>query len=705
MSFAVRNALPYVDDLVREYLLFRGFAKALHHFESDAKGDKMHSFNVSKLVDTIFGYIHSFSLEPLLELWGYLHNRFFSRLDVSLLPSVKKLDLSLWRYYVVHAISSSRPDKVFEFYEKYGHSLCLDQEWKPWFMLPYMKNPEADETFSPFFQRKWKETFSASLHNFLSSIFHNMSLPKLLNFNIERLRRKQMESEIEYLRNEIHRLKSELDETTDSLETLKRSRGQITHQVEKTDKNNPPLLKAIPNESINKARIRIQEAEQRMRQTRSRWGSEAIQSSIRTTRRERIEVAHSPDNHEKELEIGGGRKGTKGSTEALRVSAGDGDLNNRAPMYAPLPSGSAEEDEEEDEDYTLSSGRHSLQQSDEDAPSSSSVDSPPASSVTLGGRGSPITRVKQVGKIVTEKMFTGHAAPVSRCRFSSSGEYIASGSTDGTVRIWSVNSKTAEPRNATLFCFSEILSLAWETKADRLLLCGTSDGRIKLWNSSSEKVVGDIVTEIDYPRVLDLACSPSDAVFVSATSSLSQSSSGEVSVWDLRTLQLQRKLNLENGIAINSVEFNHNGSLLLTGGRDGIVRVYDMMSSSTPIMQWQADPTELSCVRFSRDETAIFTLGTTNEIHEWSIHNIGKKVNSYNWEESGPSDIAFNWEGNQFVVGGKVNSAFIYQAGKSEPLLRLQGHGKAVMTVDWHPTNNVCITGSLDNTVRIITLS
>ncbi|KAI9077946.1 hypothetical protein K1719_040075 [Acacia pycnantha] len=34
-------------------------------------------------------------------------------------------------------------------------------------------------------------------------------------------------------------------------------------------------------------------------------------------------------------------------------------------------------------------------------------------------------------------------------------------------------------RNATIYCATEILSLDWENKSDRLLLIGTSDGCIK----------------------------------------------------------------------------------------------------------------------------------------------------------------------------------------------------------------------------------
>jgi hypothetical protein len=46
MSFAVKNAIPFVDDLIKEYLVFRGFTRALLAFETEKKNDKMKGFEV-----------------------------------------------------------------------------------------------------------------------------------------------------------------------------------------------------------------------------------------------------------------------------------------------------------------------------------------------------------------------------------------------------------------------------------------------------------------------------------------------------------------------------------------------------------------------------------------------------------------------------------------------------------------------------------
>lgn len=72
-------------------------------------------------------------------------------------------------------------------------------------------------------------------------------------------------------------------------------------------------------------------------------------------------------------------------------------------------------------------------------------------------------------KVEHQETFLGHTSPISRCRFSASGNNIASASLDGTVRIWTYDTSTPVSRNATIYCGTEILSLDWECKSDRLV--------------------------------------------------------------------------------------------------------------------------------------------------------------------------------------------------------------------------------------------
>lgn len=46
-------AVPMLDDVIKEYLVFRGFSNTLKSFESDLKADKDKSFRVSYLKEIL----------------------------------------------------------------------------------------------------------------------------------------------------------------------------------------------------------------------------------------------------------------------------------------------------------------------------------------------------------------------------------------------------------------------------------------------------------------------------------------------------------------------------------------------------------------------------------------------------------------------------------------------------------------------------
>lgn len=149
------TSVSVMDDLVKEYLLFRGFNSCLKTLEQDLKQDKDKWLKADKVIEHIFSYIYSFDLNGLLDYWLYLDTKYFSRLTLkfvqnssSALSLTRKYELFLLRYYLIHAIQSSKTEKAIELFENYAHKLQSQNEWKEWYCLPFLKNPEDNPTFS-----------------------------------------------------------------------------------------------------------------------------------------------------------------------------------------------------------------------------------------------------------------------------------------------------------------------------------------------------------------------------------------------------------------------------------------------------------------------------------------------------------------------------------------------------------------------------
>ncbi|KAK3848687.1 MAG: WD40-repeat-containing domain protein [Linnemannia gamsii] len=215
------NSIQHIDELVKEYLLFRGFTNSYKAFEADSKTDKDKGFQADKIIEELFSSIAAMDLAALLDHWRYLDIRYFSRLDHRFAGSVKKFELCLLRYYLIYAIQHKKREKVVEFFEIHGAELQGNSEWVRWFALPFSKKPEVDPEFDVFFSKAWLDTFTISLHNFLSTVFQNMPLPSLLCFNIDRLHRKALQCEIETLQSMIENLRKEIQSSDAEISSLR----------------------------------------------------------------------------------------------------------------------------------------------------------------------------------------------------------------------------------------------------------------------------------------------------------------------------------------------------------------------------------------------------------------------------------------------------------------------------------------------------
>jgi len=77
--------------------------------------------------------LSNYDIRGLMGFWSYLDMRFFCRLEVRFSKSVKKFELCLLRYYLVHAIQHGKKDKVFEFFDIYSQELVGNPDWLSWF--------------------------------------------------------------------------------------------------------------------------------------------------------------------------------------------------------------------------------------------------------------------------------------------------------------------------------------------------------------------------------------------------------------------------------------------------------------------------------------------------------------------------------------------------------------------------------------------
>ncbi|XP_023951657.1 WD repeat-containing protein 91 [Bicyclus anynana] len=195
--------IQLVDELVREYLLFRGFTNTVKAFDTDLKSDKDKGFRVDKIVDQIVHYINVSDLSGLKEYWSHLDSIVFSKLEIHVQPAVRKIEYSLYKLYLITAAQSAggvRNEKVAEFLSKMLPELQGQTEWRDWFMLPYVQKPEENPSFSLYFTRAWQDSVLVSLHNLLATVFQCMPQPTLTSYESDAALVKRLQDEITALK-------------------------------------------------------------------------------------------------------------------------------------------------------------------------------------------------------------------------------------------------------------------------------------------------------------------------------------------------------------------------------------------------------------------------------------------------------------------------------------------------------------------------
>jgi hypothetical protein len=127
--------LQYAEELVREFLVFRGFTSTLQAYEAELCTEIGRNFEVDKILDLVFSvYIPKYQLDRLLSLFSFLKQCFTSPTDTVHYTTLVKLEQSVLRYYVVNALKSGRQDKVVEFFSTSGNYLMQKREdWLAWF--------------------------------------------------------------------------------------------------------------------------------------------------------------------------------------------------------------------------------------------------------------------------------------------------------------------------------------------------------------------------------------------------------------------------------------------------------------------------------------------------------------------------------------------------------------------------------------------
>ncbi|KAG5332811.1 WDR91 protein, partial [Acromyrmex heyeri] len=637
--------VQYVDELVKEYLLFRGFSQTLKAFDNDLKAEKEKGFRVDKIIDQLMQYIYTYDLTSLRELWGHFDTRMFCRLESHFTPAIRKLENSVLKMYLVNAAVNGKQDKIQEFFTKMTPELQGHSEWKEWFAFPFIKNPEDNPIYSVHFSKQWHDTMLVSLHNFLATIFQCMPQPTLLTIDEDTNKFKRLQEENETLR-------QRLSDSVKIESVWDVNPGPAPQQ--------PPLMDdfyIIAQESP------LLENPKTLRNLIRNigGGSSPILS--------RKPATNVKKNAESEM-VSTKRTNTKGRVNSISKSEA---VAKRSISC----------------DSRLNSSRKR------------------DSSIDTAIERKTKEKIDSSYILLSQEEYTEHKTSIIQCKSNASGSYVATGDADGVIKVWTPipSPKTVTTfSSSTANSNKAITSLDWISKNERYFLHGDNNGLIQLHDTRDCKTLWDIQHENS--RIVTLICNPTESTFVC---SVSDGNEGKLLLYDIKTKKLERTLPLEQNVTALCSAFNHNGQLLITGLSNGNILIHDLRRNeiidnlnchSSPIIDIElindftnicAQSEDGKLCQRSLNHFGKILWETKIKIEKNPVH--GKL-------------FTFDQTGNYMLLctqtGGNI---YKMPPGAQGKILELGGH-KGTLCCDWSTANQsgTCITGGAEGKARVSTL-
>jgi WD40 repeat protein len=284
----------------------------------------------------------------------------------------------------------------------------------------------------------------------------------------------------------------------------------------------------------------------------------------------------------------------------------------------------------------------------------------------------------------------GHTSAVTSVAISPDGSWLATGSDDRSVRIWD---RATGKQTATLIGHtSPVTSVAISTDGT-WLATSSYDRSVRIWDRASASQTATLIGHTS--AVMSVAIS-TDGTWLA-----SGSWDETVRIWDRATGSHTATLKgtRSRSPAMWSVAISPDGTWLATGSMDGSVRVWDRSSGrQTAILMGHTGV--VSSVAISADGTWLAT-GGSDETVRTSDRSSGRQSATLIGHTNVVSSVAISADGTWLATGSWDETVRIWDRARSRQTAPLTGHNGAVSAVAISADGTCLATGSNDGSVRI----
>ena len=251
----------------------------------------------------------------------------------------------------------------------------------------------------------------------------------------------------------------------------------------------------------------------------------------------------------------------------------------------------------------------------------------------------------------------------------------------------------AETGPAPLGVFRSQFGAVWSVAPDNagdMLAVGYESGRVQLWNVAAARV----------SLSFDAHKGPIWATTYSTDGTMLITASDDNAV-KVRNLATGKILDLPHPNAVRAMVAHPNGKLVITGDRNGTVKVWDV-DAQAPVASFAHD-SAINGIALSPDKLGIASSGADGRIALWDITSKGGLPRTdLKGVQRGPVyGMAYNHDGSLLAAAGWDGTVAIWDPRQSNIVKHFTAHDEGVWAVDFSPCCKFLATAGQDGTVKI----
>lgn len=217
------------------------------------------------------------------------------------------------------------------------------------------------------------------------------------------------------------------------------------------------------------------------------------------------------------------------------------------------------------------------------------------------------------GELVTT--IAGQSGQITSLTVNAKGTHFASGSSDGTLKIWSVEgiaqqkSQTTLQGRAIAQLGSQINALAFHPKDSNILVSGDQAGTLQVWDIAQGKSILTLTRKAD--RITSLSISP-DGQYVA-----SGSYDKRIHIWNLETGTLIRTLSGHDSV-VADVAFSPDNRVLASTSYDESIQLWDW-AEAKELCTLNSPSGTADTLAFAADGVTLVSGGHNGTVRTWNL--------------------------------------------------------------------------------------